>query len=415
MHRKFVLSAFIFLFVFKGEAQQSWTLDQLLEKAVANYPATKQKEYVRSLGKVNEQSLQQNEYPQVSVTGQATYQSEVTKFDFPGIEGPKPDNYNIGLDLRYSLTEFDILKSKKEMEQQKTELGVHQIDADLQRIRERVTTLYGNILLQKENKKILLVRISELQTQKKKIESAVANGAVLKSNQLVLESEILSTEQKIVDIDATVEGLVQELSLLTGLTVSANNEFVLPAAEIVGDKVARPELQIFQSQITLLGMQDKLLKKENRAKLYVFGQGFYGRPGYNFLNNNFRVYGIAGVGINWNINNVATQKTKQKAIEINKQIVQQQQSTFELNLQTALVQKQTEINKYQTIISKDNEIVSKRKEILKVASSQLQNGAITSTEYITELNAENAAELNLLLHQVQRALAKVQYNTLAGY
>jgi outer membrane protein TolC len=269
--------------------------------------------------------------------------------------------------------------------------------------------------LQKENKKILLVRISELQTQKKKIESAVANGAVLKTNQLVLESEILSTEQKIADIDATVDGLVQELSLLTGLTVSANNEFVLPSAEIVGDKVARPELQVFQSQITLLGMQDKLLKKENRAKLYVFGQGFYGRPGYNFLNNNFRMYGIAGVGINWNINNVATQKTKQKAIEINKQIVQQQQSAFELNLQAALAQKQTEINKYQTIISKDNEIVGKRKEILKVASSQLENGAITSTEYITELNAENTAELNLLLHQVQRALAKVQYNTLAGY
>lgn len=415
MHRKFVISAFILLFVMKGEAQQSWTLDQLLDKAVANYPATRQKEFVRSLGKVNEKSIQQNEYPSLSVTGQATYQSEVTKFDFPGIEGPKPDNYNIGLDLRYPLTEFDILKSKKEMEQQKTELGLHQIDADLQRIRERVTTLYGNILLQKENKKILLVRISELQTQKKKIESAVANGAVLKTNQLVLESEILSTEQKIADIDATVDGLVQELSLLTGLTVSSNNEFALPSAEIVGDKVARPELQVFQSQITLLGMQDKLLKKENRAKLYVFGQGFYGRPGYNFLNNNFRMYGIAGVGINWNINNFATQKTKEKAIEINKQIVQQQQSAFELNLQAALAQKQTEINKYQTIISKDNEIVGKRKEILKVASSQLENGAITSTEYITELNAENAAELNLLLHQVQRALAKVQYNTLAGY
>ncbi len=415
MHRKFVMSVFIFLFVLKGEAQQSWTMEQLIEKAVVNYPATKQKDYVRSLGKVNEKSIQQNEYPQVSITGQATYQSEVTKFDFPGIEGPKPDNYNIGLDLRYPLTEFDILKSKKELEQQKTELNIHQIDADLQRVREQVTTIYGNILLQKENRRILLVRISDLQSQKKKIESAVANGALLKTNQLVLESEILSTEQKIADIDGTIEGLVQQLSLLTGLTIASDSEFVLPAAEIVLSKTVRPELQVFQSQLTLLTMQDKLLKKENRAKLYVFGQGFYGRPGYNFLNNNFRVYGTAGIGINWNINNMATQKTKQKAIEINKQIVQQQQSAFELNLQSALVQKQTEITKYQTIISKDNEIVNKRKEILKVASSQLQNGAITSTEYITELNAENAAELNLLLHQVQRALAKVQYNTLAGY
>ena len=113
--------------------------------------------------------------------------------------------------------------------------------------------------------------------------------------------------------------------------------------------------------------------------------------------------------------NIFWQKNKEKTNAINRQIVEQQQTTFELNLQTALLQKQTEINKYQFIISKDQEIVGKRKEILKVASSQLENGAITSTEYITELNAENSAELNLLFHQVQRAIARVQYNSLAGY
>jgi len=415
MVRKFIISAFIFLFVLKGEAQQHWSLDQLLEKAVEHYPATKQKEYVRSLGKENVKILGFNEYPQVSVTGQATYQSEVTKFSFPGIVSPKPDNYNIGLDLRYPLTEFDVLKSKKEIEEARTELGIQQLDIDLQKVKERVTALYGNILLQKENKKILLVRKSELETQTKKVASAVANGAVLKSNQLVLESEILSTEQKVADIDATLTALTQELSLLTGITIAAENDFVLPAADLLQAEINRPEIKLFQSQIGLLTMQDKLLKKENRAKLYLFGQGFYGRPGYNFLNQSFRPYGIAGVGINWNINNSVTQKNKEKTNAINRQIVEQQQTTFELNLQTALLQKQTEINKYQFIISKDQEIVGKRKEILKVASSQLENGAITSTEYITELNAENSAELNLLFHQIQRVIARVQYNSLAGY
>lgn len=415
MYKKTVIAVCSSLVVLTASAQQRFTIEQLLEKAVVNYPASKQKEYVRSLGKENERTIKFNEYPQVSVTGQATYQSEVTRFEFPGVVGPKPDNYNIGLDLRFPLTEFDVLKSKKEMEQERTELSIHQLDVDLQKLKERITTIYGNILLQKENKKILLVRTSELETQKKKVASAVANGAVLKTNQLVLESEILSTEQKLADIDATVLGLTQELSLLTGIVVSGKDEFVLPATEAVQNDVRRPELKVFQSQLSLLSMQNSLLKKENRARLYLFGQGFYGRPGYNFLNQGFRPYGIAGIGLNWNINNAATQKTKEKTITINKQIVEQQQATFQLNLQAALVQKQTEISKYEFIISKDREIVSKRKEILQVASSQLENGAITSTEYVTELNAANTAELNLLFHQVQRAIAEVQYNSLAGY
>jgi hypothetical protein len=51
---------------------------------------------------------------------------------------------------------------------------------------------------------------------------------------------------------------------------------------------------------------------------------------------------------------------------------------------------------------------------MEAAASQLENGAITSTEYLTELNAENTAELNLVLHKVQQAIAKAQYNILTG-
>jgi translation initiation factor 2 alpha subunit (eIF-2alpha) len=105
---------------------------------------------------------------------------------------------------------------------------------------------------------------------------------------------------------------------------------------------------------------------------------------------------------------------KRKFIYFNSKIIESQKETFDMNLQITLAQKETEINKYLTILSKDEEIVSKRKEILKAASSQLENGTITSTEYLTELNATNTAELNQVLHQVQQSIAKTQYNILTG-
>jgi len=416
MYKRFLLIiGFVSCFI-TCHAQQAITLQDLIQKAEQNYPATKQKDYVKDLGKENDKILDIGLYPQVNVTGQATYQSEVTKFEIPGSAFPTipKDNYNLGIDLRFPITEFGVVKTKKQLEQARTNLGVNQLDVELQRIRERVTNVFGNILLQQENKKILLIRIADLEAQRKKVAVGVANGAILKSNQLVFESEILTAEQRISDIDALILSLTQELSILTGSAINSDLIFQLPATDTLQRAINRPELKVFKSQVDVLNLQKDVLNKENKPKLFLFGQGLYGRPGYNFLNTDLRFYGLAGAGINWNFNNAIIQKNREKTIDINKQIVGKQQETFNLNLQTALVQKETEINKYQTIIAKDQEIVSKRIEIMKSVSSQLDNGAITSTEYLTELNASNAAELNLVLHKVQQAIAKTQYNILTG-
>lgn len=86
-----------------------------------------------------------------------------------------------------------------------------------------------------------------------------------------------------------------------------------------------------------------------------------------------------------------------------------------MNLQASLDPKKAEISKYENIISKDEQILNNRKEIIRAANSQLENGVITSTDYLTELNAENNAQLNLTLHKVQLALAIAEYNTILGY
>lgn len=416
MHKKILLIIGIVSCFITCQGQQAITLQYLIQKAEQNYPATIQKEYVNALGNQNERILGMSLYPQVNVTGQATYQSEITKFDIPGSSLPTlpKDNYNIGLDLRFPLTEFGVVSAKKQLEQARTNLGINQLDVELQRIRERVTNVFGNILLQQENKRILLIRIADIEAQRKKVAVGVTNGAILKSNVLVFESEILTAEQRISDIDAVVLSLTQELSILTGSAINPDTIFQLPSNDTLQKAINRPEFLAFQSQKDILSLQKEVLKKENIPKLFVFSQGFYGRPGYNFLNTDLRFYGIAGGGISWNINNAVIQKKRGKSIEINKQIVDKQKETFNLNLQTALIQKETEIKKYEIIISKDQEIVNKRKEIMKSVSSQLENGAITSTEYLTELNAQNAAELSLVLHKVQQSIAKAQYNVLTG-
>jgi outer membrane protein TolC len=417
MFKRLFLIILSFLFAASSMAQEHFTIRQLIDSAEINYPSARQKEYLKALEKESQHELNNSLLPLLNVSGQATLQSEVTEFELPGATGfpqqPKK-NYNIGLDLRFPITDFDIVRSRKELEEARTNVSINQLDIELQRVRERVANLYGNVLLQKENQKILEIRIRELQSQKNIVAVGVSSGMVLKSNQLVFESEILTTEQRINDIVATLEGLTEQLSLLTGHKVAPTDIFVIPDIDTLKNINNRPELAGFEAQKKVLTLEQTILEKENRPRLSIFGQGFYGRPGYNFLDIDPRLYGLTGISLSWNINNVINQRSKQRSTEINKLIIDQRKTTFNLELQSQLAQTNSEIVKYNGIIKKDVEIVSKRKEILRSYASQLQNGAITSTEYLTELNAENTAELNLVLHSIQQAIAKEQYNILMG-
>jgi len=416
---KNILVTFIcFFIVANAYTQQTITLQDAINQAIQHYPISKQKDLTKQLGKLNEKIISNKFLPQMDIVGQATYQSEVTVFALPGgpsIPAMSKDQYSFGPSVNYSLTNHNEIKTENELDAAKTELSLNQYDIDQQRLKERITNLFANILIQQKNKEIQFLRKSDLNTQLKKISSGVSDGSTLKSNQLVFESEILVSDQHIEDIDATLLGMIQEINILTGLQLNNKTEFQLnKITTIDSSAINRPELRVFQSQEKVLSLQKSLIKKQEKPTVYLLGQGLYGRSGYNILNNDFRPYGIAGLGLNWSLNNLMTSPKKEKTIDINQQLVNRQHELFSMNLEASLASKSAEINKYPDIISKDEQIVEKRKQILKVVASQLENGAITSTEYLTELNAENSAELNMLLHQVQSEIAKNQYNTLLG-
>lgn len=415
-------AAFSFLLLITslcGNAQlKVVTLQEALTKAETNYPLFKQKDLQRNIGEEKEELLSASLYPQINIVGNMTYQSEVTSLDVPGFPkgmGQKPGNYNAGLEMRFPFTQFGVVKTQKQLEAAKTSLEIVQIDVSLQQLRERVTNLFGNYLLQKGNLEVLQLRKTELDSQVRKVAIGVANGAMLKTNELELESEALSTSQNIDEIKGTMNGLLRQLIILTGMPLDVQTRFVLEDRTVPSQNVNRPELKAFEAQRNILDLRSAVLQKEARPSVYAFGQGYYGRPGYNFLNNNSRLYGTAGIGLSFNLNSLFTLSKQQKTLELSKESVNSEEATFLQNLQAALADKEAEIEKLQSLVSRDNQIAQNRKEILRVAASQLSNGAITSTDYLHQLNAATTAKLNLTLHQTQLAVTNAQHNILLGY
>jgi outer membrane protein TolC len=99
---------------------------------------------------------------------------------------------------------------------------------------------------------------------------------------------------------------------------------------------------------------------------------------------------------------------------INSRVVDLQKETFVLNTNTQLKQQQSEIEKLEQLIATDQAIIDLRKSVKDAAAAQLENGVITSSDYLRELNAEDQAKQALITHQLQLLQAQINYQTILG-
>src|SRR5690606_36921659 len=121
------------------------------------------------------------------------------------------------------------------------------------------------------------------------------------------------------------------------------------------------------------------------------------------------------VKLNWNVFDWNSNKKQRESLSINKEIIDTETETFKLNINTELNQQQNEIRKIEAFILSDLEIINLRKEVLKSAESQLKNGIITSSSYLTELTNIYEDENTLVKHKIQLRLSKANYNVIKGH
>jgi outer membrane protein TolC len=262
-----------------------------------------------------------------------------------------------------------------------------------------------------QNENLLNNVLSELNSRLKKVEASVKNETALQSNADVIKAEIFNTEQKIIEASENKKSAMKMLELYISKPVSESSVFILPDFTVnpLSFENTRPEMTLYDLQKNKFDASKKLSNSKLIPKLSAFGQAGVGKPGYNMLLNEFKPFYMIGAKLTWNFWNWNQTSNEKKIFDIQKNIVDAQKETFDKNIRIAAQKDISDIQKFQSLIAKDNEIINLRKNIVKSFSSQLENGVITSTEYVTELNNETQAKLNLELHKVQLQMAKVNY------
>ncbi|SHG41098.1 Outer membrane protein TolC [Chryseolinea serpens] len=412
-----LVTAALLLASLAGQAQ-SLTLDECYAMAEQNYPLIQQRELI---GKSKEYSLSnasKGYLPQLAINGQATYQSDVTRipFDTPGSRAPliSKDQYKIYGEATQALYDGGVIREQQANLEVNAKIDEQKLEVELYKLKDRVNQLFFGALMIGEQLKQNDLLIQDLQNGIAKTDAAVANGTALKSSLNVLKAELLKARQRAVELNATRVAYTDMLGLFMNRSLGDSAVLVKPAAPVVEQEIRRPEMQLYAYQDQSTEVQYKMLAARNRPKLSLFLQSGFGRPALNMLDNTLKGYYLGGIRLNWSLAGLYTNKGDRALIDLNKRNIDVQRRTFLFNTNMTLQQQNREAAKYQQLLASDDEIIALRVSVKNAASAQLENGVIDTNDYLREVNAQDQAQQNKILHEIQFLLAQYNQKTTTG-
>ena len=403
-----------------GQAQTTLTLPEAQDQARQHYPLLRQRDLIRQTTALSLDNLSKGFLPQISLNGQATYQSAVTEVKIPvpgvSVDPLNKDQYKLLADISQLIYDGGLTRKQKEVQQLNEAAEQQKLEVELYKLRDRINQVFLGILFLDEQIRQVQLVMTDLDNGIRRVEAQVNNGVAFRSSLNVLRAERLKADQRLIELQATRKGFLDVLGIFIQQDLPETTRLVPPQEQRwqPDAPLQRPELGLFEAQHKLYGSQAGLIDARNKPKASLFWQGGYGRPGLNFLNNEFDFFYTTGLRLNWSLGGLYTRKKEKKIVAISQQSVDLQKETFLLNTHTQLKQQSSEISKLRQLVETDKEIISLREKVKEAAKAQLENGVITANDYLREVNAEDQSRQALITHQVQLLQAQINYQTISG-
>jgi len=415
-----VIALSVVLLSATAQESEKLTIFRCYEEAIKNYPVAKQKDLLNQSHDLTMEKLDADYLPQAGLNAQATCQSEVVAIpiDLPFITIPelKKDMYKVTLDATQLIYDGGMIRKQKGLEDINLKIDQKNVDKELYALKDRVNQVYFSVLMLRKKGEILEIAKKDLGLKLQTLEAGIRNGVMMQKDADVLKAEVLKLEQQIAGNNLSIEAGLGMLGGLMSAEIPFEAVLEVPAVSVnvMEFQKSRIEYELFELNRAKLEAGKGLIVSKYTPRLAGFGQAGYGRPGLNMLSPDFEPFYLIGARLTWNLWDWNKGKKDKQILDLNKSLVETQQETFEKNLRITLEAKKAEIIKYETLIPADEEIIRIRADIARAASSQLDNGVITSTEYVAQVNAEAQARIDLEMHRIQLVWAKFDYLSTTG-
>ena len=404
------------LFIGLINAQETITLEQCYQWSRENYPLIKKQELIKKAEQYTTENALKGWLPQINIVGQTTYQNEVTELPIKlpniSVDPLSKDQYKAYADISQTIYDGGNIKNQKIIAKAQSEIQSQQIEVELGKLKERINQIYFGILLTDKQLSQLQLTKSDINKGIEKAEAQLKNGVIFRSNLDVLKAELVKNEQREIELKSVKQTYLQMLSFFIKRNLDENTNLQTPEKTLISETNNRSELKLFDAQKTLIEAQKKLVNTKNTPKLGAFFQGGYGKPGFNMLKNEIDTFYMAGVRLNIPISGFYTKKNDLQLLNNQSQDIEIQRENFLFNQSFTEIQQKSDLDKIQNLIDKDDELITLKKSIKNASLAQLENGVITTNDYLREVNAEEQAVLNKISHEIQYLLT--QYNLKAN-
>ena len=420
MTKKIIFAVLIIITLIPNSFSQSEiTIFNLYKDAVNNHPLITQDSLYSEQMRNNLSSIKKKFLPEMNINGTASYQSDVPLINlgFPGISLPEfpKDHYNLNLDIGQLIYDGGITKTLMKIEEIKTDNLKELTNKEIYTIYNSINEAYFSLLTIDENLSLFNTLKDDLNQKLGMISQGIKNSLSSQNDYDRIYSEILNLDEKIIDLNFNRSILLSTLNELTGNEFDNSTKFIIPEVDqIATNNHLRPEYKLLEGQDNITNEQIEMLSRSRYPKVAGFAQAGYGQPGYNMFNEGFSNYYMVGLKMSWNIYDWKITKDKQTALRIEKEITNNNKANLDKTISLAIKKLKLEVEKIKQQKTRMEELIKLKQDILNRSEKALDNGIISPTDYIHDLNELSRAQIQLSTYNIMESKIKMNIMFISG-
>ena len=405
-----------------------YTIERCYTLVEENYPLVRRYGLLDLTEEFTLKNAYMNYFPQISLQGSASWQTDVLQFPFDlspyGIDMPtfSKDQYAAVIELSQVLWDGGMIAANRANIRAKADVDMAEQEINMYSLREKINDLYFGILYLDQQIRQVDIMMEELQREHKRIESCIANGVANLSDLDLIEVERITQEQNRESLASMLEAYLRVLTLMTGVRIDDSRQLVMPVSEgmdreamlaaLIDAEIRRPELELYRAQELEIDTQLDYWTAGGLPQFSLFVRGGYGRPGLNMMDNSFQPFAIGGIRMVWNISKLYSLGYGKKIVGYSKEQVNTVRETFLFNTNLQVQEQVAEIRRYFKTVEDDERIVELRENIRKSTEAAVENGTKNASDLVSEINKENMARRQLIMHQVEMMKAIYELKTI---
>lgn len=363
--------------------------------------------------------------PSLTVEGQAQYQSQVVEIPFsvPGRAAPKAPKDTLDGYVRFEQPLLDPTRDARiAAERARLAEAQQRVRVATYGLRQEVTDAFFAAALLQEKEAQLATVLTDLEARLNETRVRVDERTALPGDAAAIEATLLQRREELAELRANRKGALARLSEVTGKTLTLDDALVLPelastfarAKADVATLRERPEFAQFARGRERLEAQKATIAANEKPFVSAYGRAGIGKPGYNFLDNEFNPYFIAGVRVQWKPWDWGARERERRVVELQQESLDADEAALARSFERAIQNDLATVERLSGMHETDDRIVALRELIENETAVRFDEQVVTAAEYIDKQTDVLEARLLRATHRVELAQAQARVLTILG-